>query len=165
MLYCKESTLNHSVVQANDISLEQMYSVLRSEGCDLNSSPFEGTDFPIINGDKLEEIIARREVRNKNKSADIIFAVKGNEIIMQMVELKLRTTSNFTYLDKFSLRGKMDSTSRILGSSIKMSKKYYIVFQSNVLNQAYRYLFRQNPKLENDFKAIDVKGLFDLFFS
>ncbi len=165
MLYCKQSTVNHSIIKIYPEILEQISVILRREGCNLTPSPFEDTSFPVINGDKLEEVKAKAEARNKNKSADIIFAIDDGEVIMQMIELKLRTTSNFTYFDKFSLRGKMDSTSLALDSSIKLSKKYYIVFKSNVLNQARRYLFRQNPRLDNDFKAIDVNGLFDLFFS
>lgn len=170
MRYCETLTKNHSqAIKYPDI-LTEIFILLQNEGCRLKPSPFDANISLIINGDKLEELVtlaSGKTVADKNKSVDLIFGVKSHDSQIeefQFVELKLRTQRDFYYLDKFSLRNKINSSAIALGSSMPISKKYYLVFRKEILNLAERYLFRINPKLNNDFKAIDVVTLHRLFF-
>ncbi len=170
MKYCEHLTVNHTKAVAYSTILNEISTLLQNEVCLLNPSPFNGVNSLIINGDKLEEIItleAGKTVFDKNKSVDIIFGIKSADdlnIEFQFIELKLRTKEDFYYFNKFSLRDKVNSSTLALGTSQPISNKYYIVFKKEILNLAERYLFRINPKLNNDFKAIDVNGLHRIFF-
>ncbi|MBD3583910.1 hypothetical protein [Flavobacterium selenitireducens] len=149
--------------------MSKALDLFQGEGCALIASPFSLSDYIVINGDQLEAestLAAGKTVFQKSKSVDLIFGVEsvdGNVKEFQFVELKLRT-KNFFHLDKFSFRDKVNSSTIALGTSEKISSKYYIVFKKEILNQAERFLFRINPKLNNDFKAIDPEGLHALFF-
>lgn len=166
MKYCEPTTIGHQKSGNHPEILSKFIDVLRSEGCALNPTPFSQNDYIVINGDKLEEVTAISDKRRKNKSVDVIFgkkSIEGSIKEFQLVELKLRTQDCF-FLDKFSLRDKTNSSISALGNSENISKIYFIVFKKEVLNVAERYLFRTNPKLNNDFKAIDVARLHQHFF-
>jgi hypothetical protein len=170
MRYCETVTKNHSQSITYPDILTEIFILLQNEGCKLNPSPFAANTSLTINGDKLEEFVtlaSGKTVGDKKKSVDLIFGVKSQDNLteeFQFVELKLRTQGDFYYLDKFSLRDKINSSALALGNSKPISKKYYLVFRKEILNLAERYLFRINPKLNNDFKAIDVVTLHQLFF-
>ena len=135
------------------------------EGCDIVPTPFHGKDLKGIDGDALEEqysVSVGRGVSNKAKSMDLIFGL--NTAIFQFVEFKFRS-NNFRFLDKSSFAQKVAGSSNALGVSHSISQTYYIIFRSNKVQQAKRYLFRQHPKLDNKYKAVDINGLYSKFFS
>lgn len=170
MKYCEDLTKGHHYSVAHPEILNEIFGFLQFEGCTLNPSPFTGCNSLIINGDKLEEVLtlaAGKTIFDKKKSVDLILGLKSADNLkrqFQFVELKLRTKKDFYYLNKLSLREKVNSSIIALGNSEPISSKYYIVFKSDILNLAERYLFRINPRLNNDFKAIDVAGFHTLFF-
>jgi hypothetical protein len=168
MKYCQNVTISHNQCIVYPGILTDVFSLIKKEGCRLNPSPFSGKTHKVIDGDKLEEEVRLSTGRtNLNKSVDLIFGLRssdGSVEQIQFVELKLRSQQDFYFLDKFSLRDKVNSSTLALGTSVPIANKYYIVFKKNLLNQAQRYLFRINPKLNNDFKAIDVELLNTLFF-
>lgn len=170
MKYCEQLTKSHIQSITYPIILCCVDIFLQGEGCTLNPSPFETCNSLIINGDKLEEVVtltAGKTVFDKKKSVDLILGVKSQDNTIkefQFVELKLRTKKDFYNLNKFSLRDKVNASTNALGSSQPISNKYYIVFSKDILNVADRFLFRINPRLSNDFKAIDICGLHAMFF-
>lgn len=169
MKYCEQLTGNHLQSITYPMILCELNWLLKEEGCKLVPSPFDSNNSLVINGDELEKQITYASGKtdyDKNKSVDLIFGVKSvdnsiNEF--QFVELKLNSTSCF-FMDKFSFRDKVQSSIIAMGSSKIFAKKYYIVFQKNQLNQGERYLFRQQPVLDKDFKATDIEGFHKLFF-
>lgn len=170
MKYCENLTVNHIQSITHPSILYCIKTFLKDEGCTLNPSPFENCKSLIINGDKLEEVltlIAGKTVFEKKKSVDLILGIKSldNSIKQfQFIELKLRTKKDFYHLDKYSFRDKVNASTNALGNSQPISNKYYIVFRKDILNVADRFLFRINPRLSNDFKAIDITGLHTMFF-
>lgn len=162
MKYCKQLTQSHIVIKNFPSVLKNINQLLIKEGCTFNN-PFSSCDKNVIDGDELEELTAIKENRVKAKSMDLVFGIKNSSASkFQLVELKLNCTT-FFYLDKSSFLGKVLGTKNALGGN-NFSKDYYIIFRDNVLQQAKRYLFRANPRLNNQFKAIDVGGLYSKFF-
>ena len=164
MKYCSELTKNHNIVKEYPLILREIKQILIDEGFVMsNTSPFFSNTDTVIDGDKLEELVAISEGRNKNKSMDLVFGIKNNSNHKyQLVELKLRSTT-FYHLDKSSFLGKVLGTKNALGGN-EINSDYYIVFQDTVIQQARRYLFRANPRLNNQFKAVNVGGLYAKFF-
>ena len=164
MKFCSGLTKNHNAVNKYPSILREIKLILIEEGFVMSSaSPFYSNTDNVIDGDKLEELLAISESRDKNKSMDLIFGIKNNtNDKFQLVELKLRSTT-FYHLDKSSFLGKVLGTKNALGGS-NINSDYYIVFQDTVIQQARRYLFRANPRLNNQFKAVNVNGLYAKFF-
>lgn len=169
MKYCQELTKNHSQSIAYPGILCELNGMLKKEGCQLSPSPFDAINSLVIDGDELEKLItyaAGKTDYDKNKSVDLIFGVKSadnSKVELQFVELKLNSKTCF-FMDKFSFRDKVQSSINAMGNSLAYGKKYYIIFQKNNLNQGERFLFRQQPILDKDFKATDIEGLYKLFF-
>ncbi|HFK5584560.1 TPA: hypothetical protein ACGZ92_000744 [Elizabethkingia anophelis] len=170
MKYCSVSTVNHEKAIHFPSIIENVYDVFLKEGCDLElSSPFSNKNIMVINGDELENKFCFMDGRNlssKNKSVDVIFIAKQDLIGLNLifVELKLNSKKNFYTLNKSSFRDKTDNSQKAMGSSVPSSKKHYIVFNSRVINEAKRFLFRQNPVLDNDFVALTIVDLYRKFF-
>ena len=170
MKYCSITTVTHDVVKRFPVIVENAYDIIAKEGCVLSTlSPFyDKTEIMLINGDTLESnfcFLDGRNLSNKNKSVDIIFATTENhnkQIVF--VELKLNS-KNFYTLDKTSFREKATSSSKAIGNSIPISKKYYLIFNISKIEEAKRFLFRVNPRLDNDFVALTIPKLFSKFFS
>lgn len=169
MSYCSKSTISHYVVSKYPSIVENAFELFKNEGCKLGTkSPFfEKYDIMIINGDILEENFCFEDGRNlatKNKSVDVIFATNDSiKSMMQFVELKLKCVNVYS-LEKMSFRGKANSSSKALGNSVKISKKYYLIFDESVIEEAIRFLFRINPRLDNDFVALTIPQLHSKFF-
>jgi len=167
MKYCSNLTQNHCLSQSNPQILDCIDAILIREGCDVIPSPFNPSQYIVIDGDELEAVVAvqsGRGLHNKSKSMDIVFGItdtSSNEL--QLVELKLNCT-NFYRLNKNSFAQKVAGTQNALGASVSISSTYYIVFKVSTLQQGRRYLFRQHPRLNSSFKAVDVNGLFAKFF-
>jgi len=167
MKYNENLTKNHIQSKTYPLVLTNLVDLFIKEGCNLNPSPFDNNRCKVIDGDELEAFLASEKSINKKRSVDLIFVTKSTDNLLkyvQFVEIKLRSQEKFYFLDKFSLREKVSCSSLAMGNSIPIANKYYIVFQTNLLNEAERFLFRINPRLNNDFKAIDVPGLHKLFF-
>lgn len=170
MKYCENFTKSHIQSLTHPIILKSIKTFLQDEGCTLNPSPFDNCNSIIINGDKLEEVLtlsAGKTIFDKKKSVDLIFGIKSLDDTIkefQFVELKLRTKKDFYHLNKYSFRDKVNASTNALGNSQPISKKYLIVFKKDILNVADRFLFRLNPRLSNDFKAIDISSLHTMFF-
>jgi hypothetical protein len=163
MKYCRQLTESHIVTHEFPLVLRNINLILIEEGCDVLDNSFSTCNKIVIDGDKLEELIAIKETRDQNKSMDLVFGIKNkSNSKFQFVELKLNCTT-FHYLNKGDFLGKVLGTKQALGGN-NFSTDYYIVFKNNVLEQAKRYLFRVNPRLNNQFKAVNVEGLFCKFF-
>lgn len=170
MKYCENLTKTHSQSVAYPAILIELNKLLKSEGCKLNPSPFDSIDSIVINGDELEKLLTYSMGKtdyDKNKSVDLIFGVKSDDDSskeFQLVELKLNSTT-FYHLNKMSFRDKVQCSVNAMGTSTSFAKKCYVIFQTNALNEGIRFLFRQQPVLDRDFKATDVVGLHKLFFA
>lgn len=167
MKYCENLTMSHMKSVDHPEILIPICDLLIKEGCLLNEvSPFHNNKSLVINGDELEAIRVLGTHEDKKKSVDLIFGIKSDDGIenIQLVEIKLNSQNTFYFLDKPSLREKVIRSSAALGTSAIIAKKYYLLFKKEHLELAIRYLFRINPRLNNDFKAIDVVGLHQKFF-
>ncbi|WP_313032238.1 hypothetical protein [Soonwooa sp.] len=170
MKHCNISTINHEKVRLFPSIVEDIHDVFLRDGCELkNASPFYDKQIMVINGDELENnfcFLDSRNLSSKKKSVDIIFIAKElDKKEMFFTELKLNSKENFYKLNKFSFRDKANNSFRAMGTSVPLSKKYFIVFSSKVINEARRFLYRQNPKLNNDFVAITTMEFYAKFFN
>ncbi|WP_026729703.1 hypothetical protein [Flavobacterium denitrificans] len=169
MKYCKNTTIGHEKSVCFPAIIENAYDLFLRDGCKLEaSSPFHNEENEIINGDYLENhfcVLDGRSLGNKNKSVDVIFAINenNNEKFLVFAELKLNSTS-FMRLDKLSLRGKAIGSTRALGTSVPIYRKYYIIVPKDKYNEARRIMFRENPRLNNDFVALCPSDLHAKFF-
>lgn len=169
MKYCSISTVNHEKVRLHPEIVENIHDIFVKDGCELGAlSPFIDKNFMVINGDELENrfcFFDGRNLSSKRKSVDVIFVCKDsvNKFLI-FVELKLNSKENFYKLDKFSFRDKANNSNKAIGCSFPVSKKYYIIFSDKVINEAKRFLYRQNPKLDNDFVALTTIELYRKFF-
>ena len=71
-------------------------------------------------------------------------------------------------LKRKRLQGKETGTKNIISSinsNYSFSSDFYIVFSSNVYEVAKNRFRRWNYEQSNNFKAIDVNGLFQIFFN
>lgn len=144
MKYNKLLTKIHPKVLQFPLLIRDINDIFIDEGCKLKDlSPFFGKGIVAIDGDKLEEEVSNALGRlNKNSSVDIII-VSANDTIENMIfiELKLRTKQNFYHLDKMSLRKKVDESKLAIGIHTPILKKYFIVFDKSVINQAANFFF------------------------
>ncbi|MCP4439087.1 MAG: hypothetical protein GY810_09110 [Aureispira sp.] len=167
MKYCSNLTRNHCVSKNDPQILSCINRILSKDGCDVNPPPFNPLTYIVIDGDALEAVAAiksGRGLHRKAKSMDIAFGItNGSSNQIQLVELKFNCTT-FYRLDKTSFAQKVSGTKSALGTSVNISSSYYIVFKVSTLQQGRRYLFRQNPRLNSNFKAVDINGLFAQFF-
>lgn len=163
--YNKALTVSHPICAGYNV-LTDINGVLLRDGCDVIPTPFLGREIQVIDGDELERFASIAFSRQVNKSVDIMFAIENAERSIQycqLVELKFNCT-NFYYLLKDSFQEKVEGSKLAMGSRYQFSPFVYIVFNSRVINQARRYLFRTNPSLNNTFKAIVIDRLSNLFF-
>jgi len=168
MKYCKTTTVGHEKAIAFPTIIENAYDLFLEEGCNLHhSSPFFNKEVLVINGDLLEIqfcVVDGRDLSTKKKSVDVIFAVDDKSTkLFVFAELKLNSKT-FVRLDKFSLRGKAISSTAALGTSIPICKKYYIIVAKEKYEEARRIMFRENPRLNNDFVALRTSDLYLKFF-
>lgn len=171
MKYCDRCTIMHNRVSTFPLIVEDIYDIFQKDGCELSTtSPFFGENYMVINGDELERnfcFLDGRNLSTKKKSVDIIFLVKdvSNKQEVIFVELKLNSKENFHKLNKSSFRDKTDNSKKAMGNTVAFSRKYYIIFNSKVINEAKRFLYRQNPRLNNDFVALTTIEIFNKFFN
>ncbi len=169
--YSEPLTKSLNVLSNCNASIKDFEDILKTEGCDVLPSPFNGENIEVVDGDELEaccSVITGRGLGNKNKSVDVIFGVQDDSdsklTSFVFVELKFRSKT-FTKLDKESLVDKVKCSSTLTGTNGKMYTYHFIVFSKKKQKWGRHYLFRTNPILNSSFKAIDIEKLYNLFFT
>jgi hypothetical protein len=72
---------------------------------------------------------------------------------------------NLKNLDRQKLIDKVKGSTTALSNPTNLHKKYYFVFNSNLKQQAISRLNRMNPMIPQNYIAVDMRDVMDLFFS
>ncbi len=164
MKYCKFATTEHPIAKSYPCFLQTMDSIIEKESEELREYQFQFIIQKVINLDKVEECIAKKNHRDFKKTVDAVFGVSDNEKNCQMVlcEYKLNI-KNPENLKEKELSGKIKGSKEILGESPQIHKSYLFVFSDNIKQQAYSRIRR----LDNNSKgwlALTLDELKEKFF-
>ena len=120
----------------------------------------------VIDLDLVEELAAKSQSRQKNKSMDLAFGItdgsKLNEMVM--VELRLNYQNNLRNLDKSKLDGKVNGSLAILSNNPPIFKQFIFIFQTSLKEQAKNRLFRMYPRINSNYIVMDAFDLKSAFF-
>lgn len=165
--YSKEALFKHKIALDYPFLLENINDVLENESkeCTNCSLPYFENNELVINLDLLEKTLLEKNIIEKRlQSVDISFAILcENQTNMVLVELKLnvKTPNN---IEKVSLESKVLNSKNRLGSQYPICEKFYVVFPKKMIEQARRRFYLMNPKLNNNFIAIDMHTLKEIYF-
>jgi hypothetical protein len=162
--YCKEAN--------NSISLRDIYPhVVQFINTLVNSEGYVGPaifsdDVEVFNLDLVERIIAGNESRCLNKSMDMGFGISNSESgdkNLLLVELRFNYI-NLNHLKKDDLVNKVLGSSTIMATHLPIHGNYLFIFQSGKTEEARSRLFRMNPRIPNNYLAMDLLELKNTYF-
>lgn len=167
MTYSKEATVNFSNKIGYSECLTEINSLIIKDGC-AERMPFFDCDCNILNMDCVENKIAKAEKRTNNKSMDSLFIIINENGLEEIVFVEYRFNyQSMKNLKIADLKGKRKfSTKNICDvGHTNFHSKFYYIFNSNLKAQARRHFRSLYPKMPNNFKAIDISELKNIFFS
>lgn len=95
---------------------------------------------------------------------DTTFAISNTSSIeMLLVELRFNYR-NLSNLDRNELLGKVSGSINLLGNSVVINNNYIFIFQPNLIQQAINRLQRMNPRIPNNYIAMDLNQLISVYF-
>lgn len=164
MKYCKKETLNHTISNIFPCCIKDFNRLIYDEDDNLNKLPHLFQDVLVIDLDCVEKNKAKSEKRAQCKTMDSTFAIlNGSSIEMLLVELRFNY-KNLSNLDRKELLGKVSGSINLLGNSININNRFIFVFQPNLLQQAINRLQRMNPRIPNNYVAMDLNQLINSYF-
>ncbi len=164
MKYNKVETKKHIVSQSYPCCVKDFNQIVLDEDDNLVTLPSFFTDVEVLDLDCVEIAVARSEHRNQNRTMDTTFAISDAiSLEMLLVELRFNYT-NLANLNRIELLEKVSGSELILGNSVKICKDYIFIFQPNLVQQAINRLQRMNPRIPNNYMAMDLNRLILMYF-
>lgn len=164
MKYNKVETKKHIVSQENPCCVKDFNQIVLDEDDSLAVLPNIFTDAEVIDLDCVEIEKARSEHRNQNRTMDTTFAISDSSAIeMLLVELRFNYV-NLANLNRIELLEKVSGSELILGTTVNIHQDYIFIFQPHLVQQAINRLQRMNPRIPNNYIAMDLNELFLRYF-
>jgi hypothetical protein len=164
MKYDKLETNNHSVNLSHPCCNKDFNQILLDEDDSLAILPNVFNAAVVIDLDCVEVENARNEHRNQNRTMDVTFAISDtNNLEMLLVELRFNY-KNLANLNRIELLEKVDGSTLILGNTVKVNGDYIFIFQPHLVQQAINRLQRMNPRIPNNYIAMDLSVLVQKYF-
>jgi len=165
MKYNGLATLNHSISKSYPSCLADLNEVILREDDSLSSIPALFDSICVQDMDCVERIIANAELRQRRKSMDISFAISNtSRTEMLLVELRFNY-KNLANLNREVLMDKVFGTSENLGITIPIHNDYIFIFQPSLVAQAINRLQRMNPRIPNNYVAMDIHNFKHIYFT
>lgn len=164
MNYNKLETKNHLVSQTYPCCVRDFNQIVLDEDDSLNTLPSFFTDVEVLDLDCVEIEKARSEHRNQNRTMDTTFAISDSTSLeMLLVELRFNYI-NLANLNRIELLEKVTGSLLILGTSVNIHRDYVFIFQPHLVQQAINRLQRMNPRIPNNYIAMDLNQLKQIYF-
>lgn len=164
MKYNKVETKKHLVSQTYPCCVKDFNQIVLDEDDSLTTLPTFFTDVEVLDLDCVEIEKARNEHRNQNRTMDTTFAISdATSLEMLLVELRFNYT-NLANLNRIELLEKVAGSQLILGNSVKICGDYIFIFQPHLVQQAINRLQRMNPRIPNNYIAMDLTQLIGIYF-
>lgn len=120
----------------------------------------------VVNLDKIEKILAKKNRRECNATMDIFLGVSKRltEKKIALVEFKF-DVKNPTGISKSDLEKKVNGSIGLLGNEKPILQRYYFVFNSNKIAQAQWWLNRLfSGKVNNPYQAVTEDILHQIYW-
>jgi hypothetical protein len=164
MKYNKIETENQCILNSFNLCKKDFNEAILKDDDSLNQLPNYFTNVEIIDLDCIELNKAKLEKRLQCKTMDLTFAISDPFTIeMLLVELRFNYF-NLSNLDRKELLGKVSGSINLLGDKIKINDNYIFIFKPELKQQAINRLQRMNPKIPNNYMAMDLHDLKVLYF-
>jgi len=164
MEYNKVETENHIVSRTYFCCIKDFNRIILEEDDSLSVLPTVFTDIKVIDLDCVEIEKARREHRNRNRTMDSTFAISDSSSLeMLLVEFRFNYT-NLANLNRLILLEKVTGSESILGNSVRIHRYYIFIFKPHLVQQAINRLQRMNPRIPNNYIAMDLNQFLLMYF-
>lgn len=164
MKYNKVETKKHIVSQTYSCCVKDFNQIVLDEDDSLVELPSIFTNVEVLDLDCVEIAVARSEHRNQNRTMDTTFTISdASKLEMLLVELRFNYT-NLANLNRIELLEKVAGSKLILGNSVKIFEDYIFIFQPSLVQQAINRLQRMNPRIPNNYVAMDLGQLLSIYF-
>ena len=160
MKYSKQATSDYARAINKEECLESVDKLIKRDGYIGQDLGFAG-DEVVLNMDCVEHRIASKEKRKTVKSMDSSFITDNGEVVFMEYRFNYENLKN---LDRKELLDKVTGSTIALDSPENLHGTYYFVFNSNLKQQAISRLNRMNPKIPQNYAAIDMSDVMALFF-
>jgi hypothetical protein len=161
MKYSKQATVAYAGALGKEECLEPLNDFIIREGYSEGDLGFAAYD-ELIDMDCVEHLIASYERRSPLKSMDSSFIADNDEVVFMEFRFNYQNLKN---LDRQKLIDKVKGSTTALNNPTNLHKKYYFIFNSNLKQQAISRLNRMNPMIPQNYIAVDMRDVMDLFFS
>lgn len=151
----------HDLICKDDDSGQEAY-------LDSNTPIFDD-EWLALDLDELErELAQNRDNKEPNKSMDMGFMVSNSDkTVFVLVEIRFNF-SQFKNIKKDDLDDKVFYSTICVNNTLNNINIYpnkYFLFAKNKVQQGRRRLQNMNPRCSQDYQAIGVDNLYQLFFS
>ena len=176
MKYCEQTTREHEINKLTNNSCFMSINCIIEKDLkgDKSFSIFD-ENIIAIDTDKAEEVIAKSEGRNQNKSMDMCFGLTEQDAkYILLVELKLGyKKENSKILDELNklnanqFINKVKDSKNILGDSIPIIEEYFFRFESSIINrvmQRIKSITSNAPELRRNYKIATIQELKERWF-
>ncbi|NHM08354.1 hypothetical protein G4D82_14085 [Flavobacterium sp. CYK-4] len=163
MKYNKAATISHTLSTTYPCCVKDFNQVILEEDDNLVALPNYFTNVNVIDLDCVELNKAKAEIRPQNKTMDTTFVI-SNTTTAEMLLVELRFNyRNLSNLDRNELLGKVVGSVLLCSPSV-INNNYIFIFQSNLVQQARSRLQRMNPRIPNNYIAMDLAELIATYF-
>lgn len=164
MNYDKTQTENHIVSKTHTCCVKDFNQIILNEDNNLAALPTTFNNVTVLDLDCVEIINAKNETRNQNRTMDCTFAI-SNAATIQMLLVELRFNyKNLANLNRIVLLEKVNGSFLALDNSVDINSNYIFIFQPHLVQQAINRLQRMNPKIPNNYTAMDLDQLIANYF-
>lgn len=160
MLYHKPTTLDHPLAGKYPVALVNLNTLIVEEG---GRHSFKGVvDYLIIN---LDSVAKNQRSGNTLSTMDFAFGIadereRSPRMVLTDFKFRQKEPKNF---GRAALDSKVSGSTQLMGHSIPIEKKYYLVIPPNKVSQAQADL-RRLYKLKSPFEAIGIEAFLAKFF-
>jgi hypothetical protein len=165
MRYCRTTTENHPVAKAYPNCVEDINAHMADEGYTAVAPIFTHSE-TLIDLDNAERTDAILNHRLMNQSMDMTIGIKGHDAAareMLLVDFKFNVI-NPNKLKEIDLKGKVDGSTLLLGTSIPVHGYFVFVFQPGIVEQARNRLSRRFCTLPATYIAMSIEDLKNKYF-
>lgn len=165
MKYNKTDTQNHIVSLAHESCLKDFNQIVLDEDDSISVLPtYFINDEIVLDLDCVEVNLAKSSGRNRNRTMDTAFVI-SNTSKMEVLLVELRFNyQNLSNLNRIVLLEKVQGSILALGTSIAINGNYIFIFQPHLIQQAISRLQRMNPRIPNNYVAMDLARLIGNYF-
>lgn len=164
MKYNLNLTQNHELSRSFEACVVDYNQLIYKEDESLTELFYFFKNVEVIDLDCVEKCKSIVNNRPRFKTMDSCFAICDiTRVNMLLVELRFNY-KNLKNLNRESLLGKVTGSRIILGDSIAICEKYIFVFKKDLVQQARSRLQRMIPKIPNNYIAMDLEELQNIYF-